>query len=144
MQYVFEREKRGVAFIHVVNRGLQANRLQGTVAANTKYDLLPDSRLAVPAVQLVGNTSVFGTLIGGYVRIEQIQRHPSNLHFPNLRVHQLSGKVHFDANGTAVRVINRADREIVKIVVLVRFLLPPRLAQILAKVALLVEQSYAD
>src|SRR5271165_1477529 len=33
VQYVFQRKKRGMAFIHVVNRGLQANRLQCTVAA---------------------------------------------------------------------------------------------------------------
>src|SRR5271157_4197535 len=102
MQYVFERKKRRVAFIHVVNRGLKANRLQRTVAADSKQDLLPDSHLAVPAVQLVGNIAVLGTRIGGDVRIEQIERYPSNLRSPNLRVHKPSAKVHFNHDGAPV------------------------------------------
>jgi hypothetical protein len=59
-------------------------------------------------------------------------------------MHELSGKVHSHHDGTAIRVMNHADRKIVEIVVRERFLLPPRLTQILAEVALLVEQSDTD
>jgi hypothetical protein len=69
MPHVFERKKSGVAFVHMVNRGLQANRLQRSVAADSKQNLLPDSHLVVAAVQLVGQIALFGTRISLCVRI---------------------------------------------------------------------------
>ena len=137
-------KKRGVPFIHVVDRGLQADRLQGAVAADPQQDLLPDSHLAVSAVQLVGDAAVFRSRVVGecwYPAGTEGTRPTCTLQ--TCACTGCPARSTSTITGLPSGPMSHADRQIVKIVVHVRFLLPAGLAEILAEVSLLVEQSDA-
>ena len=142
--HMFEREKGRVAFVHVIDGGLQTQGLQRAIAADAEQDLLADAHLAVAAVELVGDVAILRAGIGANVGVEQVERDAADLHPPDLRIDRVPARSHLDHQRLAVASRDRAQRQIVKVVVLVCFLLPARLVQVLAEVSLLIEQPDAD
>ena len=65
-----QREKRRVPFIHVVDRRLDAHRVQRMDAADAEHDLLLDPHLVIAAVKLRGDLAVLLRVLR-QIRIEQ-------------------------------------------------------------------------
>ena len=80
----FEREERRVALVHVVDGGVQAHRLQGAHAADAQHDFLPDARVDVAAVELVGDVAVLRQEVFRNVGVEQVERDAADLDLPDL------------------------------------------------------------
>ncbi len=121
----------------MIDRGLQAERLQGAVAADPEHDFLFEAHLGSAAVELVGDVAVFGPVLD-YIGVQQVERNAAHHRAPDLGrdlvVSQLHGK------RAPVGAALQRDRQVLKVVVLIRFLLPAGGVKVLAKVALLIKQ----
>jgi hypothetical protein len=82
---VLNRQKRGVAFVHVMHRWPHTESFQCAVASDPEKDFLAHAHLQVAAIKLRGNFSVFGP-VGWKIRIEQVELNPAHVHLPDLRV----------------------------------------------------------
>ena len=91
-----------MAFVHVINRGLQAERLQRAMSADAEEDLLFQAHLQIAAVELIGDIAIFRA-IGGHVGIEQEEIDPAHPNPPDLHRHHPSVVGHFDGQRTPVR-----------------------------------------
>src|SRR5690606_36219299 len=67
-----QRTEGRVAFVHVVDVGMDAHRFQGADTADAQDDLLLDARLHVAAVELAGDRAIDGVVLG-QIGVEQIQ-----------------------------------------------------------------------
>ena len=126
----------------MVDGGLQAQGLQYPVAPNAQHNLLTDAHVRAPAVELVGDVPILGARVLRYVRVQQIEGHPAHLRSPHLGEHGTTRAGNVDRERRAVGNALARQRKIVEVVVLERLLLPPIGVEILAEVALLIEQSH--
>src|SRR5437879_5788450 len=81
-----EREKGGMAFVHVKNFRFNAKRAQDFHSANPEHDLLPHSHFEIAAIKLGRNEAVFGVVFGR-VSVEEIKVAPGNAQFHDLGEH---------------------------------------------------------
>ena len=79
-----------MAFVHVVELGLDTQHLEGADAADAKHDLLPEAHIQVTAIQLVGDVLVF-TAIGVDVGVQQVEPDLSHVCAPDLCVDVATG-----------------------------------------------------
>jgi hypothetical protein len=126
-----------VALIHVVDGGLQTQGLQGSNAAYTQNHLLLDAMLVIASIELIGDPSVFG-LVFPEVRVEEIERHPSDVSTPYLCLHGAARKIYLDETGAAAQTSLQAYGQVIEVILGIQFLLPPIRVEILAEVSLLV------
>jgi len=141
--HALEPDERRVALVHVAHHGVEAERVQGAQAAHSQHDLLADAVLLVAAVELVGDVLDVRRVLGD-VRVEEVERHPAHLRAPDLQQSTPPGEVDLDAHRLLLAVGRELDRDVVEVVDRVALLLPAVGAQVLAEVALLVEEPHAD
>ncbi len=137
----FHREERGVALVHVIDRRLQAQRLQRAMPADAEQDFLLQAHLQIAAVKLIGDIAIV-LAIGGHIRIEKVEIDAADANLPDSGRYGTSVVVNFDGERTPVRPKFEAQREIAEVVIFVGFLLPARWIQVLLEVSLLVEQAH--
>ena len=70
--HTLDREKCGMALIHVIGRRLYANCFERSQSADAEHDFLPHPVVDVTAVKLIGDFAVLKLLIFKDVRIEQV------------------------------------------------------------------------
>src|SRR5271165_7361366 len=128
-------------FVHVINGGMKPQRLQGAISADAEHDLLQDAHLPIAAIKLIGDMAMVRMRVERNVGIQQVERNASDVRPPYLRVNHASGEVHFHHHRLAARTNRNPHRKIVEVVVNMRFLLPSRLAKVLAEISLLIKQS---
>ena len=81
----------------------------------------------------------------GHVGVQQVERNAAHLRAPDLRGDRAARRsCTSTVSGLPVGAAFQADRQVVKVVVLVGFLLPAGGVEVLAEIALLVEQPDAD
>jgi hypothetical protein len=66
----FEAEKGGMAFVHVLNGGLDADGFESAISSDAEENFLFQAHFEIAAVKLIGNLAVFGSVLGR-VRVEQ-------------------------------------------------------------------------
>src|SRR5208337_799918 len=137
---VFQRQKGRMPFVHVINGGMKPQRLQGAISADAEHDLLPDAHLPIAAIKLVGDMAIVRMRVERNVGIQQVERNPPDVHPPYLRINRASGEVNFYHYRLAARTDRNLYRKVVEVVINMRFLLPSRLAEVLAEISLLVKQ----
>ena len=133
----FEAEESGMALVGVEHLGGDAERPQGTHAADAEDDLLPQPVLFVAAVEPVGDRDRLGW-IARNVRVEQVQRDPPDIDPPH---------AHGDVDiGERDRDLHpgRLQAERVGVDAFVALLLPALAVELLVEVALRVQQSDTD
>src|SRR5579863_3626572 len=54
-----DSQECGVAFVHVIDGGTEAQRLERAQAADAQHDLLLDALVIVAAVELIGDLAMF-------------------------------------------------------------------------------------
>ena len=142
--HLLEREKGGVAFVHVEDGGLEAHRLQGAHAADAEHDLLADAGIDIAAVERIGDIAILRQNIFGDVGIEQIERDAAHVEPPDLNVDLAGGQPDGDLKVLPGGVLNGHERQRVEVVDGIALLLPSIGIEVLAEVTLLVEQTQAD
>ena len=142
--HALDGQKRGMAFVHVPDRGLQIQPVQRAQAADSQDNLLPDARKIVAAIKLIGDLAMFDALVFRNVGVQQIELHASDVHVPDLDQNHAGRQLHRDDDVLAVFVPNRPHRKRVEIVDRVALLLPAIRIERLLQVALLVQQTHAD
>ena len=135
-------QEGGVAFIHVANCGAQAQGIQGPYAAKAQEHLLLDPQLFIAAIKLVSDISILRP-VGRDVGIQQVQRHATHVGAPNLSYHRPARIPHFNRQRCTARLLFQTDGQIVKVIIRVELLLPSVRVQILAEIALLVQQPHS-
>ncbi len=63
--HLLERQKGRVAFVHVEDGGLEAQRLERAHAADAQHDLLPDARIVIAAVERIGDVAILRQTFSG-------------------------------------------------------------------------------
>ena len=119
------------------DRGLELGRLQRPIAANAQHDLLLQTHFQISPIQLVGDLPIFRRIFRK-IGVQQKQSQPAHIDRPHLSGNRAVRQFDLHAN-----LGHRVDRQSMKVVVLVRLLLPARSIEILAKVALLIQQSHS-
>jgi hypothetical protein len=69
---MLQREKGGMAFVHVEDAGMNAHCGECAIPADAQDDLLFEPHLAVAAVQLIGDVAILGSEVGINVGIEEV------------------------------------------------------------------------
>src|SRR5258705_10715033 len=88
---LFQHQKRGVAFIHVKDRGFQTHRLKRAHAADSQHNFLADARVDVPAIERVSDVAILRQLVFGNIRIQEVEGDASYLDLPDLDVNIAGG-----------------------------------------------------
>jgi hypothetical protein len=118
-----QRQESTVPFVHVEDRGRNAQRFERANAADAQHDFLLDAQIGAGAVKFGGDFAV-GRGVFHQVGIEQIQRHAPDIGAPHFAENRVVREIDAHVNGRAIRVSHRLNREIVKIQLGIRFLLP--------------------
>ena len=141
---LFQGEEGGVAFVHVEHSGLEPHGLQGAHAADTKDDFLADPGVDIAAIKGIGDVAILRQHVVGNVGVQQVQGDTADAQFPDLNEHAAGGQFDRHLEIVAVGVLHGFQRQRVKVVHGIAFLLPSVGIQKLAEIALLVEQPQAD
>ena len=128
--------------VHVEHRRLEAERAQRAHAADAEHELLPQPVRAVAAVEPVGDRAR-PVRVAVDVGVEQVERHAADLRAPDLRAHGDERAVvvrDLDGDGRALE----RERQPRRVVLRIALALPVGLVELLAEVALAVEEPDAD
>ena len=123
--------------IHVADVGNDAERSQGTDAADPQQDFLDHAHLFVAEIELGRDQTVFRTVLF-QVGIQQIERHPSNLDPPDMHLELAEAELQLKRQWLAIFVAFQDQRQVVEIVLGVELLLPTLVIQVLAEISLAV------
>ena len=138
-----QRDERGVAFVQVPHRRLDAQRAQRPHAADAEDDFLLDARLAIAAVEARRQLAVPGRVLVE-VGVEQEQAHVADPHAPHRGQHRAIAERHGRDARLAVGRDRRFDRRVGPVDALVVFLLPAVVRHALVEVALRIHEADAD
>ena len=133
-------EEPGVALVEVVDGRADVEQLEGSAPADAEDDLLAQAVLDLAAVEAVGHT----LLVGGValdVGVEQVEGHAPDLGPPHLKGRHAAGQVDVGQQRVAVIVAYEGDGEGVGVELRVVLLLPAVEVEVLAEVALRVEEA---
>ena len=132
-----------MSFVDVVDGGALTDLGEGARAADAEDDLLLDAHLDVAAVEVLGDVAV-GPVVLGEVRVEQVQRHATDIALPDADGHLATGQ--FDLHAILLvgfGVDQATDRLIRKVEIGVGFLLVAVGVEVLVEVSAPVEQAHA-
>ncbi len=130
--------------VHVIHARFESEGRERPKTADAQHDFLPNARVVVAAVELVGNGAIFRTEIFRDVGIEENQAHPAHIQQPDFDLDRAIGEIYLDANFPVVRVGCGQNRECIEVTGGIAFLLPAIGIQILPKVAVLIQKRHAD
>ena len=98
--------KCGMAFVVMVDSGVETQQAQGPHAADTEQDLLLQTVLPVASVELMRHLTVFRQ-IGFEVGVEKVEVGTADGHFPDTGSHVTSRKGHVDGPPVVMLVQHR-------------------------------------
>ena len=136
-------DERGVAFVEVIDRRVDAHRLEHAHAADAEDDLLLDARLAVAAVEARRQLAIPRRVLLE-VGVEQVQLHAADAHAPDRHEHGAVAERHGGDARLAVGRHRRLDRRVGPVQLLVDLLLPAVGREALVEVALRIHEADAD
>ncbi len=139
----FHEHERGVALVQVPRAWLDSQSSQGANATDAEDHLLVQPHLAAADVEDVGDRPVRLVVVGN-IRVEQQQRHAADLSSPHGAVDGPAGHLDADAQRAAIFVRHAEQRQALRVVVGVGVLLVTVGVDVLAKVAVAIEEAYPD
>ena len=138
-----QTEEARVALVQVAHRRPDPERLQRPHPADTEDHLLSDTHILVTPVERVRDPLVPG-LVLQHVRVEEVQRDPSDLDPPDLAGHDPVGEFDLDPDRRPRLVAGEGKRHLVEVVGGINLLLPAVVRETLAEVAPIVEKADPD
>ena len=137
-----EAEEGHVALVHVPDRGMDAEGVEGAHAADPEHDLLAQPHLASAHVEHAGDGPI-GGVVQGDVGVEHEHRHLADLGLPDRGLDHAAGKVDGDGEHPAPGGLHGQDGQPGEVVVRVDVLLEAVGVHGLAEVARAIEQAHA-
>ncbi len=98
----------GMPFVHVIDGGAEAQRLERAQAADAEHDLLVNALVIVAAVELIGDLAMLRRGVLRDVAIEQIELHAAHIDAPDFQEHFDAGEIDADQQFAAGRVASPA------------------------------------
>src|SRR5258708_17491393 len=140
------RNKCRMPFVQVVDlrsnfQPQQPQSLDQAGAADAKDDLLAQSRVPVPAVEMPGNPPILFA-VPRHIGIQQVQVNPTNLRNPYTRHHCAAGERDPDLERHAVSGENRSKWNRVNVHSIVDFALATGTVDALPEIAIAIQQPY--
>src|SRR5579863_6327463 len=80
-----QRQERRMPLVHVIRRGLETQLLQSAQTTDSQDDFLPDPRVTIAAVKLVGDLAVVGAGVLRNIAVEKKQFHAAGVDAPNFQ-----------------------------------------------------------
>ena len=133
--------ERRMPFVEVADLGLDSQRAQQAPSADAEQQFLLEAQLRAAAIEFAGDSAMSG-VVRRIVAVEQVELHLSDLYLPGAQPDRISRQGDLQPQPLAIRLAQRRDGQLSGIVIRVERLLLSVLADGLAKVALLVEQSH--
>ncbi len=140
--HALEHEERGVTFVDVPCRGLDAHRRQRARATHTEHDLLLDARVAVAAVEAMRRGAILGA-VRFEVGVEKVQGDAAHTRAPDLGIHVVVAELHAHLERLAV-LHHFRDRQVAEVGVAIGRLLVALGVDRLLEVTLAIEQAHRD
>ncbi len=103
-----------MAFIHVPDRGAQAQRPQGPDSAQAQNDLLVDAKVVVATIELVSDGPVV-LVVARKVGVQQENFHMPQTGFPHPHLHFPARQLNLYMDFIARLIEDRPDRQVVEI-----------------------------
>ena len=138
----FEREERGVAFVHMKHIRFDSESAQRFDAADSEDDFLAHPHFQVPAIKLSGNQSVFSAVFRS-VGIEKVDADPTHAQFPKLGKNFAIQNWHRNEQ-IRVAAAHFADRQMMKILIEIDRLLKTFLVDLLPEITMSIKQPNRD
>ena len=138
-----DEEERGVALVEVPDGGLDAERPEGTDAANPQDQLLAEPHLAAADIEDVRDRPI-SDVVGRDVGVEQEDRHAADLGNPDGSAHGAIGDLDADLERRAIASAGPPEGQQRRIEVRLGVLLVAIGVDLLAEVATPVEEADAD
>ena len=123
----------------MIDRRIDAELSQKSDAAHAEDFFLDDARLGIAAVEMPGNEAV-DLAVAAEIGVEQIQRNAADPCQPRLSENLASADLYRDHDAFAGRVEHRRQSQFRFENVVIRFLLPALVADLLAKIPVAVQQ----
>ena len=142
LTHPLDEHERRVALVEMPRLRLELERAQGAHAAHAQDHLLVQAHLAAADVQDVRDRAV-GSVVVGYVGVEQQERHTADLREPHRAPHRPAGHLDADRQRPAVARCHAGQRQALRVVVGVSVLLVAVRVDRLAEIAVAVEQANA-
>ena len=138
----FQNSEGRMAFVQVTDLRLEPKRTKQAPSTDSQEHFLLEAQLRPASIELAGDPAMSG-IVGRVVAVQQIKIHPANLYLPGAQPYGVSRQRDFQPQPLPVRLPQRRDRQLSRIVERVESLLLSVIADHLAKVTLLVKQSHA-
>ncbi len=135
------REGR-MSLIQVTDLRLYPERPQQTPSPDPEQQFLLEAQLRAAAIQFARDGAMSGD-VRGVIAVQQVELHSADLDLPGAQPNRISRQWDLQAQPLAVRLTQRRDRQLSRVVVRVEGLLRSIFVDHLAKIALLIEQPYA-
>ena len=129
-------------FVHVTDDGLLAHGPQSPIAADTQDHLLADAHIVIAAIEPGGDLAIVG-IVGRDIGVEQVKRDAAHLHAPDAGPDVAARHGGADEERCAIGLGFRYERQIIKVVLGIAFLLPAVDVEILAEIALPIHEADA-
>ena len=132
-----------MAFVQMIDARRDSQRAKGFHTTDTKQQLLANASPLVAAIETICQLAVLG-LVTFDVGIQQIQLHPTHADQPHLGKQLTVASVNLDRDGLPVGASRRFERRVLDLGILILFALVSVFIQVLAEVALAIEQPDRD
>ena len=139
----FGKQERRVALVEMPDRRCQPQGADRPHAPDTEHEFLMQAHLPTADVQDVGDRPVLDRVLGD-IRVQQQDRHPSDLSEPHRDGQVPTGELDRDGQRQAVLVLHPRQRQAAQVVVGVSVLLVAVGIDLLAEVTLAIEQPDPD
>src|ERR1700761_1490572 len=135
--------ERTMTFVEVQNPRCYSQRFESTEAPDTQEQLLTNARAPIPAVETRGQVQIFGS-IAGHIRIKEQQVAAPHTDTPDLGPDWSTAGLDLYHDGFAVFADGNLHGKLGDVVMEILLVLPSLFIQVLAEVALAIEQADAD
>ena len=139
----FQHGEATVPLVEMEDAGGNAHGFECTKAADAEEQLLTNAGAPVAAIEAGSKFQIFGR-VALHIRIQQQKGATAHLDSPNLGADQAAAGLDFYDDGFALFADGELHGELIDVGVEVLFLLPALLVEVLAEVALAVEEADAD
>ena len=139
----FQHSEGGVPFVQVTYFRLKAERTQQPPSADPKHHFLFQAQFRSAPIEFACNASMNGGVCS-VVAVQQVELHSADLYLPCTQPNRVSWYHDLQPQPLAVRLSQRRDRQLSRVVIRVEGLLRSVPVEHLSKIPLLIQQPNTD
>src|SRR5450631_2586779 len=139
----FQYGKRRMTFIEMAHLRLDSESPQQSPTGDPEQQFLLQAQFRSAAIQLAGDAAM-DWIVRGVIAVQQVQLYPADLNLPGAQPDRVAGQGDLQSQPFAVRLTQRRDGQLPRIVIWIEGLLGAFLVDHLTKITLAVEQANAN